>query len=191
MNLMAPIMIVLMSLTAVAQWTPPLDPARQAERDARDRNNNPYQPPYITPGHRPSPPPRPRPPMPPPPNYGNDYGNNYGPAYTIRWQDFGANLIPKLMAQDVVLDVRGQFVNEILLRASENSVQVNSVLAYLSNGQVIDIRQATGNIRDGGEFRAQLDYRSSLRVERIVINATSSNLFGSRGRLSVILGLAY
>ena len=198
MKLMTPVLIVLMGLSAVAQQLPPLDPARQAERDARDAREGRgqwQQPPYIVPGGRPPMPPppprpmppRPRPPMPPPPPAFNDYG----PGYTVRWQDFGLNRLPKIANQDVVIDVRGQYVNEILLRAVDNNVQVNSVLAYLSNGQVVDVRQATGNIYNRGEVRVQADYRGSLRVERIVINATSSNLIGSRASLSVILGLAY
>lgn len=215
MNFMTPVVIVLMSLSAVAQL-PPLDPQRQAERDARDRQNqNPYDngqqqggdrnggqgrhndgrghgqgyggPGYIIPG---GPRPGPRPPMPPPPPP-PQYGGDYGPGYTVRWQDLGQNTLPKLVNIDVVLDVRGQYVNEILFRAIDNEVQINQVTAYLSNGQAIDVRQATGRIRQGGEIRAQLDYRFSYRVDRIVVNGTSSNLFGGRGSLSSILGLAY
>lgn len=210
MRLMAPLLIALVSLSTVAQQLPPLDPARQAERDARDRQNGQYNQndgrgdqrggrdqrgdngygrgprrprPPMPPPYYPQPP---RPPMPPPPQYGNDYG----PAYTVRWQDYGVTQIAKFVAQDVVIDVRGQYVNEILLRAIDNDVQIQSALAYLSNGQVIDIRQATGSVRPNQDFRTQIDYRGSVRAERIVLKATSSNLIGSRGQLSVILGLA-
>jgi hypothetical protein len=208
MKFLTPLVIALISLSAVAQQQlPPLDPARQAERDARDRQNGQYdnrgngpydgnygrndqgQPPYITPGNRPPRPyrPQPRPPMPPPPSYNYDYG----PAYTARWQDYGVTQVPKLTTQDINIDVRGNYVNEILLRSASGDVQVSSVLAYLSNGQVVDVRQASGYISDRREVRVQLDYRGSLRVERIVVRAGSPNLIGGRGQLSVILGLAY
>lgn len=209
MKLMAPLLIALVSLSTVAQQLPPLDPARQAERDARDRQNGQYQNDgrgdqrqnngydngygngygggY---GRGPR---RPRPPMPPPyrPQPPPQYNNDYGPAYTVRWQDYGLTQLPKLVTQDVVIDVRGQYVNEILLRAVSSDVQIQSVLAYLSNGQVIDVRQATGSVRPNQDFRSQIDYRGSVRLERLVIKANSPNLIGSRGQLSVILGLAY
>lgn len=183
MKIMTPLLIALIGLSAVAQQLPPLDPARQAERDARDRDNRGGWGPQW-PGRPPMPPPRP--PMPPP-----SYNNDYGPSYTARWQDYGLTKLPKVASQDINIDVRGQYVNEILLRAVDNTAQITSVLAYLSNGQVVDVRQATGNIGEGREIRAQLDYRASLRVERIVVKATSPNLFGSRAQVSVILGLAY
>lgn len=180
MKFLTPVFAALVSLTittaALAQ-NQPYDPARQAEIDARN-NNNPYAPPYITPDHRP-----------PPPGYNPGYGD-YGPNYTRQWRDYGTTRVPKLISQDVTIDVRGQLVNEIILRAVDNQVQIDSALAYLSNGQVIDMRQVTGTIGRQNEFRAQLDYRYSLRVDRLVFKATSSNLFGSRGQLKVILGLA-
>ena len=38
MKIMTPVLIALISTAAFAQTLPPLDPARQAERDARDRD---------------------------------------------------------------------------------------------------------------------------------------------------------
>lgn len=187
MKFLTPVLATLISLTitltmsaiAIAQ-NQPYDPERQAEIDARD-NNNPYAPPdappFVTPGHR------------PPAGYNPGYAD-YGPGYTVRWQDFGMNRLPKFITQDVTIQVRGQLVNEIILRALDNQVEIQSALAYLTNGQVIDLRQVTGTIGNQNEVRVRLDYRYSLRVERIVFRATSSNLFGSRGQLSVILGLA-
>ena len=181
MKFLTPVFAVLISLTitmtAVAQ-NQPYDPARQAEIDARN-NNNPYAPPsYVTPDRRP-----------PPPGYNPGYGE-YGPNYTRQWRDYGTTQLPKLISQDVTINVNGQLVNEIILRAIKNQAQIESALAYLSNGQVIDLRQLTGTIGSQNEFRTQLDYRYSLRVDRLVFKATSSNLFGSRGQLKVILGLA-
>lgn len=215
MKLMTPVLIALLSLSAVAQQLPPLDPARQAERDARDRQNayargegerydreHGYRddrrgsingPGYIVPGQPPPmmPPRRPPMPPPPPPGYPSYPGpQDYGPAYTARWQDFGVTKMPKVIEQEINLDLRGQFVNEILLRSVDNSLSVTSVLVYLTNGQVIDLRQATGSIGGRGEIRTVLDYRASLRVNRIVVKATSG-LIGSRGSLNVVVGLAY
>ncbi len=198
MKLLTPLLFLFVTATALAQL-PPLDPARQAERDAV------YGPSYLTPGNigqnpgqgldpyrplprpiRPQPPGRPYPPPPPPPYYGGDYG----PQQTVRWQDNGLSRLPKLLSQSQTIYVGGHLVNEVLIRALDNRVSVDSAVAYLINGQVIDLRQLTGTIRDGQEIRSLLDYRYSLRVERIVIQASSSNLIGSRAQMQVILGLA-
>jgi hypothetical protein len=183
MKLLTPLLVLLFGLSAFAQYGD-LDDARQAERDAR--NAAIYGPGYLTPGDvlNPYRPVRPLPP--PPPQYGRDRG----PRYTVRWQDYGLNRVPKLVSETITIRVGGMLVNEILFRAVDNKVQVDSAVAYLSNGQTIDLGQMTGTIREGRDARGSLDYYFSLRVERIVISATSANLIGSRGQLQVMLGLA-
>jgi hypothetical protein len=119
------------------------------------------------------------------------YGNDYGPNYTVRWEDFGANRVPKFAGEDVVIYTHGQFVNELRLTAVNNDVQITSALAYLSNGEVIELRQATGYFRQGRTARAVIDYRNSRTVDRIVLTATSPNLIGSRAQLSAVVGYAY
>ena len=173
---------VLISLHSMAQYHS-LDPARQAERDARDRAQSGG---YLVPGYPPQYPTRP---LPPPPAPAYDY-YNYGPHYTVRWSDFGLSKFPKLITQSISIDVRGQLVNEILLRGAKSQVDIRSITAYLNNGQILNLNHLSGVIREGQEIRASLDYRYSLRVNRIVIEGNSPNLIGSLGQLSVILGLA-
>lgn len=117
-------------------------------------------------------------------------GGDYGPAYTVRWQDFGTTKLAKLIEQDVSINVRGALVNEIVLRAVEAPVSISSVQVQMRNGQVINLRQATGTISEGREVRVRLDRNYSIRAERIVIVGTSAGLIGSRGQVQVILGLA-
>ncbi len=189
MKFLTPLFVLMVGLSAFAQYGQ-LDPARQAERDAI------YGPGYLTPGNsgiyrpgrpgRPGPPSRPNYPPPPPPFYNGDVG----PQQTLRWQDNGVTTIPKFLSQAVTVYVGGQLTNEVLVRALNNQLQIDSALAYLQDGQVVDLRNLTGTIREGQEVRSLVDYRFSLRVSRIEIRATSSNLIGSRAQMQVIVGLA-
>jgi hypothetical protein len=198
MKLLAPILMLFMGLSAMAQYGH-LDPARQAERNARDAGV--YGPGHLTPGNidhprrpvHPLPPPppyyppvvRPLPPPPPPaPGY-----YDVGPRMTVRWQDNGTNRIPKLISQTVVVRVGNILTNEVLVRAVDNHVTIESAIAVLTDGRIVPLNQLQGTLRRDSEFRSLLDYNYSLRVNRIEIRATSG-LIGSRGTLQVLVGLA-
>lgn len=196
MKLLTPILVLFMGLSAMAQYGH-LDPARQAERDARDAAI--YGPGYLTPGniHHPRPPVRPLPPppyhrppivrpLPPPPAPGY---YDVGPQMTVRWQDNGAERVAKLVTETIVVHVGNILTNEVLVRASENSVSIESAIAVLTDGRIVPLNALHGTLRRDREFRSLLDYNYSLRVNRIEIRATSG-LIGSRGRLQVLVGLA-
>ena len=121
----------------------------------------------------------------------NRYQQDFGPKYTARWENMGTNRVQKFINEEIVIRTYGQMVNEIVLGAVENSVQINSATAYLTNGEVIELRQATGYIHENRRFRVQLDYSYSRSVQKIVLNATSPNLVGSRGQVSILVGYAY
>lgn len=118
------------------------------------------------------------------------YNDVYGPAVTYRWLDMGTHKSQKLIDTNIHLSVRGQLVNEIYVTAQNNPVLVRSAVAYLSNGQAVELRNLLGNIYEGRPVRTMLDYRNSLRVESIVINVEAASLLGSRGSLNIQLGLA-
>ncbi len=126
------------------------------------------------------------PPPPPPP-----VNNDYGPAQTIRWQDFGSSKIDKIVIERVTLNVNNSYVNEILFRATSSDIRIERVAITLSSGQVYYLPHQAGIIKNNREVRLRLDQRYSLRVSRIEIEATTADLFGSRGRLQTLLGLAY
>jgi hypothetical protein len=106
---------------------------------------------------------------------------------TYRWEDAGTYKLPKAMEQEIVVDVRGAYLNEIALRA-QGRVQITSAYAELSDRRMIDLR-VTGTVTEGREVRAYLD-RYAVRVERVIIRGTSPDLIGSRGQVQVLLGLA-
>ena len=119
------------------------------------------------------------------------YNDVYGPAVTVRWLDMGTHRAQKLIDTNIHLNVRGQLVNEIYVTAQNNPVLVRSAVAYLSNGQIVELRNLLGNIHENRPVRTMLDYRNSLRVESIVLNVEAASLLGSRGSLNIQLGLAY
>ncbi len=199
MKILTPLLVLFVALSASAQYGQ-LDPARQAERDAV------YGPGYLTPGnadvYRPGRPGRPGPPMPPPrrpPGGGGGhyppppppaYGGDVGPQYTVRWQDNGVTRLSKIINETINVYIGGALTNEVLVRAIDNRVSIESVLAYLQDGRVVDLRNLTGTLREGQELRSLVDYRYSLRISRIEIRASSENLIGSRAQLQVMVGLA-
>lgn len=214
---MKKILLVLAAMMSVAslaqaQSLAHLDENRRREIEARDNMNGqghlvPGRPPRPgRPGHPghpggayPAPPghpghggnPYPAPPHHPPhypPHPG--YNDVYGPAVTVRWLDMGNHKAQKLIDTNIHLSVRGQLVNEIYVTAQNNPVLVRSAIAYLSNGQAVELRSLLGNIHEHRPVRTMLDYRNSLRVESIVINVEAASLLGSRGSLNIQLGLA-
>ena len=119
------------------------------------------------------------------------YSDIYGPARTARWQDMGSFRAEKLLVKNISLDVRGQYVNEILIDVQKNNVKINSAVAYLTNGQVVELRSLLGVAREGRRIAARLDYRNSLRIDRIEMTIETAGLFGSRGSVQIQLGIAY
>jgi hypothetical protein len=206
------VLAAMMSLTSLAQAQSlaHLDENRRREIETRNKLNGqghlvPGQPgggypaPPGHPGHggnpypgnpypgNPYPNPYPgQPHQPPYPGY-NDV---YGPAVTYRWLDMGTHKAQKLVDTNIHLSVRGQLVNEIFVTAQNNPVLIRSAIAYLSNGQAIELRSLLGNIHENRPVRTVLDYRNSLRVESIVLNVEAASLLGSRGKLNIQLGLA-
>ena len=126
------------------------------------------------------------PPPPPPP-----VQNDFGPAQTVRWQDFGSSKLDKVVIERVTLRVNNSYVNEILFRASGSDIRIERVAITLTSGQVFYLPHQAGIIKDNREVRLRLDQRYSLRVSHIEIEASTADLFGSRGRLQTLLGLAY
>lgn len=127
-----------------------------------------------------------RPPMPPP-----HYSDVYGPAYTVRWQDTGTNRTEKIIDLNVYVNAQGQFVNELLLTAQDNMVQIKSAQARLANGQMVSLPQLAVTLGENQQMRIRLDSYYSLKIDQIILTVRSPNLFGSRGKLNVQLGLAY
>lgn len=116
------------------------------------------------------------------------YNGDYGPARTYRWVDMGTSRINKFMTETIRIRANQRLVNEVLLRSLDGDARITRAYARLSNGRTTNV--ATGLIEEGREVRVRLDYQYSVRVDEIVIEATTSNLTGSRAKLQVWLGLA-
>lgn len=118
------------------------------------------------------------------------FGYVFGPRRTVRWLDYGTNRVPKILSESAIIYVEGRLVNEIILRAIDNRVNVQSVIVTLIDGQRFELRNVTGILRQNRTFRSEINRYNSLRIEQIEIQATSPNLIGSRGELQITLGLA-
>ena len=104
----------------------------------------------------------------------------------------GSYRADKIFESTITLPGNGQFVNELFLSAIDNPVQINSALVYLVDGQVIELRNLLIRLERNQQVRQPLDYRTSLRVDRIELRIESPAIFGgSRGTLQVQLGLAF
>ena len=97
---------------------------------------------------------------------------------------------PKIISDRVELQVGGRLVNEVLIRALNNPVEIREASAVLVDGQRVDLYRATGTLREGGIRRIDLDYYYSLRVDHLEFVVTSPFLIGSRGVLVTHVGLA-
>lgn len=113
-----------------------------------------------------------------------------GPKYTSRWIVLGEVQAPKIISDRVELQVGGRLVNEVLIRALKNPVEIKEASAVLVDGQRVDLYRATGTLREGGIRRIDLDYYYSLRVDHLEFVVTSPAIIGSRGVLVTHVGLA-
>lgn len=158
---------------------------------AQDLNSFNLRPPFPgNPGNGPGQPPNgpgnpPYPPQPP------GYNDIYGPPRTVRWHNLGTIKTKKFIETRVRFNINGHFINEVFFAAEKNHVEIRSALIYLSNGQMFEARNFLGTLRDGQQTRQLLDYRNSLRVDRIELTIASPNLIGSAAQLHLQLGLAY
>ena len=141
--------------------------------------------------------PQPPPNNPPPPNYPPQPPPNYppsnpdyGPGYTSFWQDVGTIKAPKVVEEDVSIDARYQYVNEIALRVSNAPLQISGAWAYLASGYVVELRNFEGQIPPERDFIARLDYYNSLRLTRIVLRVSSPQIIGPSAKAQVYLGIA-
>lgn len=125
-----------------------------------------------------------QPPYPPPSQ------PDYGPGYTRYWVDSGFHKAPKVVKDDLQINVNHRYVNEIVLRGDNATVDISSALVYLSGGQILELRQLLGNLPKNREFRTRLDYYNSLRVSRIVLRISSPQVIGPSGKVQVLLGMA-
>jgi hypothetical protein len=77
-------------------------------------------------------------------------------------------------------------VKQIRLKARKSSLDIQSVEVEFGNGQVQYIYQLEGGLSEGRTISHNLG--STRNVRKITITATTTGLFGSRGRIQVMVG---
>ncbi|MCC2678775.1 MAG: hypothetical protein K0R29_1351 [Pseudobdellovibrio sp.] len=147
------------------------------------------RPPYPQPPGGQPPPPNYPPPNNPPPAYPPSHPD-YGPGYTSYWQDLGTIKAQKVVIEEVNIDVRHYYVNEIAFRVSNAPFAVHEAWAYLSTGGVINLRHLTGTWSPGMGMSVRLDSYYSLRLARIVLRVNSPQIIGPSAKAQIHLGIA-
>lgn len=141
------------------------------------------------PGSQPPPPNYPPPPNNPPPAYPPSHPD-YGPGYTSYWQDLGTIKAQKVVIEEVNIDVRHYYVNEIAFRVSNAPFAIHEAYAFLSTGGVVNLNHLTGTWSPGFGASVRLDSYYSLRLSRIVLRVNSPQIIGPSAKAQIHLGIA-
>lgn len=75
-------------------------------------------------------------------------------------------------------------VRAVVLEGTKRSVDIRSVEVVYRSGRVELLHGLNGVLRDGQRMRMRIN---PGRVVQVIVNATSPNLFGSRGRYKALL----
>ncbi len=75
-------------------------------------------------------------------------------------------------------------VRAVVLQGTKRTVDIRSVEVVYRSGRVEHLNGLNGVLRDGQRMRMRI---SGGRVVRVIVNATSPNLFGSRGKYKAML----
>ncbi len=97
--------------------------------------------------------------------------------------------VQKLVETTENINVRADRVYAIRISADRSDVEVVEARALLENGREIYMDQLTGNLREGRAKTHVFGALRGRRVEKITIRAVSRSLIGSRGELSVAVGV--
>lgn len=151
------------------------------------------RPPYPKPPGSQPPPPNYPPPNNPPPNYpppGYPSHPDYGPGYTSFWQEVGTVKAPKVVTEEVRIEARHNFINEIAFRVSNAPFAIHEAYAQLSSGGYVELRHLTGTWNPGYGMNFRLDSYYSLRLSRIVLRVSSPQIIGPSAKAQIHLGIA-
>jgi len=105
------------------------------------------------------------------------------------FQSFGSKKVDKFIVDTDSFYVNEYDVEAIRISAKGSNLEIESVRVFLDNGRVLDMGEFRGYLREGSQithyFRTR---RAGVNIDKVVINATSTNLIGSRGEVQLELG---
>ncbi|MDG0818165.1 hypothetical protein [Bdellovibrio svalbardensis] len=129
-------------------------------------------------------------PPPPPPQY-PDYSNSgdYINGQTAAWKNAGVFTVSKGLIESYEINLDGtRGVTEVRLAAKNAAVRITKAYAITASGQYLELPSLQGDVGAQGVKSVRLDSRYAIRLQRLVIEATSPQLIGSRGQLEVVVG---
>lgn len=105
----------------------------------------------------------------------------------IQYVSAGEVRVPKIIDQDFHFQGRwDERVMRLQLVGLLATVKINSAHVEFSNGEIRQLPELIGSLRQGRRIGAYLEGRS---IREVVINATSESLIGSRAQFRLELGL--
>ncbi|WP_415063919.1 hypothetical protein [Bdellovibrio sp.] len=130
--------------------------------------------------------PGPRPPHYPPRPQNPDYVNGV----TASWENLGVFVAPKAVTEQVTLNINtSRAVTEIRLATNGGGLRVVKAYAITASGQHVELRDIEGTYGKNSVTQRRLDPYYALRLQRIVLEISSTQLVGSRAKLEVLVGL--
>ena len=112
-----------------------------------------------------------------------DYTDDYGEVYSTA-AEFKAN---KVIGSSKKIGVHGDLY-AIKLKGTKGKVTVNKVTIVFSDGEKVEVDELKGKLKANRAPKVFTLKRSLMKpVKKIMVDASSSNIFGSRGKLAVEL----
>lgn len=132
---------------------------------------------------RPYPRPQPQPPRSQP-------SQDYVEGRTQKWINAGVFTAPKAVTERVTISVNSrEAVKEVRLSAEKGGVRIVRAQGVTASGQAISLNVLEGTVGDRATRTLSLDSRYAIRLQSLELEISSEGLFGSRGRLEVLLGV--
>ncbi len=95
--------------------------------------------------------------------------------------------VSKVLGSSETIRVNGP-VDGIKLIGDKEKVSVTGVTLHFSDGERIELTELDGRLKPGQSVAFRFAHELDRPLDKIVVSAVSSSLFGSRGRLKVQLG---
>ncbi|EQC51769.1 hypothetical protein [Bacteriovorax sp. DB6_IX] len=105
------------------------------------------------------------------------------------FKSFGTKKVDKFIVDTDTFYVSEGGVEAIRLVAVGGGLEIEAVKVYLDNGRVLDMGSLRGYLSEGQELTHHFRTRHGAGINKVVVNATSTSIIGSRSKVELQLGL--
>lgn len=100
----------------------------------------------------------------------------------------GSKKVDKFIVDTDRFYVHANNIEAIKISAKRANLEIESVKVHFDNGRVLTIRDFAGYLRKGSSLTHNFRTRHGANIDQVEVNATSTNLIGSRGEIVLELG---